>query len=96
VRALGAAELLEAWGQSAALGPLGREDALLRLAFPEEDPEALSSGERTRRLLELRELLFGRDFEGTAACPECGEAVEYALDAAQLPSGDEPAEPTLA
>jgi hypothetical protein len=91
VRAPGAAELLEAWGQSAALGPVGREDALLRLAFPDEDPAVLSSGERTARLLELRELLFGRDFEGTAACPECGEAVEYALDAAQLPP-DEPVE----
>jgi hypothetical protein len=92
VRAPGAAELLEAWGQSAALGPVGREDELLRLAFPEDDAEALPTGERSARLLELRELLFGRELEGTAACPECGEAVEYSLDAAQLPSDAQPAE----
>jgi hypothetical protein len=85
VRAPGAAELLEAWGQSSALGPVGREDALLRLVVPEEDAEALPAGERAARLLELRELLFGRELEGTAACPECGEAVEYSLDGAQLP-----------
>ncbi len=82
-----AAELLGAWERSARLRPVEREDALLRLALPDDDPAGLPVGERDARLLELRELLFGDELDGAADCPGCGEAVEYGLDTRSLPAG---------
>jgi hypothetical protein len=88
VRAPAAAELLEVWERSAAFGPPERADALLMLALPGEPAAAPPLGERNARLLELRELLFGGELEGLAACPDCGEAVEYSLSAETLRGGD--------
>jgi hypothetical protein len=89
VRAPVAAELLEVWERSAAFGPPDRADALLALAVPGEPSSELPLGERNARLLELRELLFGGELEGLAACPDCGEAVEYSLSSAALRGRDE-------
>src|SRR5262249_22060641 len=74
-----AAELLGAWGRWEGLGPIGREDVLLRLALPDEDPAQLPVFERDANLLELRELLFGGTLDGTAECERCGETVEYSI-----------------
>jgi len=82
-----AAELLGAWERSATLGPVEREDTLLRLAEPGLEPEGLPVGERDARLLELRQLLFGSQLDGIADCPRCGEPVEYALDTGALLAG---------
>src|SRR5215207_1450997 len=82
-----AAELLGAWERSARLGPGEREDALLRLALPDDDPAGLPVGERDARLLELRALLFGDELDGAADCPDCGETVEYRLDTGPLLAG---------
>jgi hypothetical protein len=92
VQAPTAAELLTAWERSATLGTAEREDALLRLALPGDDPAALPVGERDARLLELRELLFGEELDGAAECPRCGEAVEYSVPSRTLrvePARDE-------
>jgi hypothetical protein len=82
-----AAELLGAWERSARLGPAEREDVLLRLALPDDDPAGLPVGERNARLLELRELLFGDELDGAADCADCGETVEYSLDTGSLLAG---------
>jgi hypothetical protein len=82
-----AAELLGAWERSAPLGPVEREDTLLRLAEPDLEPAELPVGERDARLLELRELLFGTELDGVADCPRCGEPVEYALETRALLAG---------
>ena len=82
-----AAELLGAWERSASLRPVEREDALLRLALPDDDLAGLPVGERDARLLELRELLFGDELDGAADCPGCGEGVEYGLDTGSLLGG---------
>jgi hypothetical protein len=79
MQAPSATELLGAWGRSAALGAAEREDALLRLALPDEEPAGLPVGERDARLFELRELLFGGELDGAAECASCGELVEYAV-----------------
>lgn len=82
-----AAELLGAWERSTPLGPVEREDTLLRLAEPDLEPAELPVGERDARLLELRELLFGTELDGVADCPRCGEPVEYALETRALLAG---------
>ena len=82
-----AAELLGAWERSAPLGPVEREDTLLRLAEPGLEPAELAVGERDARLLELRELLFGTELDGIAECPRCGEPVEFALETGDLLAG---------
>ena len=82
-----AAELLGAWERSATLGPVERDDELLRLVEPGLEPADLPVGERDARLLELRELLFGRELDGVADCPRCGEPVEYSLQTSALLAG---------
>src|SRR5947209_15638284 len=82
-----AAELLGAWERSSPLGPVEREDTLLRLADPGLEPAELAVGERDARLLELRELLFGTALGGIAECPRCGDPVEYALETGDLLAG---------
>jgi hypothetical protein len=89
MQALGitAAGMLAAWEQGQGHGPMVRALALLAAAQPQaswEDLGALSLGERDRRLLELRERLFGRQLAGIASCPGCGEALDVALDGRQL------------
>lgn len=46
--------------------------------------EALTVGERDRRLLELRAALFGSQLACRSTCPDCGEAVEMAVETSQL------------
>jgi len=70
--------LLDAWEQGQDLSPT--RQALQLLAGGEELP----LGERDRRLLALRESLFGSRIECVACCPACGEAVEVALDLRDL------------
>jgi hypothetical protein len=52
---------------------------LLALAWPQKSVDEWSNasiGERDRRLLQLREALFGSKFEAIASCPKCGERLE--------------------
>lgn len=53
---------------------------LLKAATPElgfDQIARLSIGERDRRLLQLREWLFGTKLVNTAHCPECSEVLEW-------------------
>ena len=45
---------------------------------------SITIGERDRRLLALRERIFGQDIYSTTTCPECHERVEFELDTATL------------
>jgi hypothetical protein len=71
--------LLEAWERGLEQGPVDRGLTLLSLASPGDDPDALamlSIGERDRRLLTLREAVFGPHMTGLVACTRCGEQLE--------------------
>lgn len=60
--------------------PAERGLELLALASPETpagDLGALTVGESSRRLLDLRALLFGRELHGLDDCPQCDEPVAF-------------------
>jgi hypothetical protein len=79
--------LLEAWERGLEQGPVERGLTLLALTRPGDDPEslaALSVGERDRRLLALRETLFGTRMTGLVACSACGERLELEFATGEL------------
>src|SRR5947209_2679538 len=97
MRALNAAELLDAWERSAAQPPAWRPLALLAAAGAASTapgaPPALPAlpaiadwpvGRRDAELLRLRESTFGSRLAATAACPGCGERLELAFDAGEI------------
>ncbi len=94
MRALSAAELLDAWERSAVQSPAWRPLALLAAAGVAVPPEAAADwtiGRRDAELLRLRERTFGSRFAATVACPECGERLELAFDAGEIRARDEDA-----
>ena len=87
MRALSAREFLGVWEQSATRSRTGRALALLGAACPDTPAESLarlSLGERDRRLLMLRTLMFGPRLASLAKCPACGARLESTFDAAEL------------
>ncbi|MEV0603440.1 hypothetical protein AB0I82_29670 [Streptomyces sp. NPDC050315] len=85
----GPAELLATWEAGLALQDSGRALLLHRAARPETGTDALLSvpaGERAADLFALRRALFGERMQVKLACadPECGAAMEFELDAAEL------------
>jgi hypothetical protein len=71
--------LLDAWERGLEQGPVERGLILLALASPGHEPAAralLRIGERDRRLLTLREAVFGVNMTGLVACTRCGEQLE--------------------
>jgi len=87
MRPVSAGELLAAWELGRGRGPQEKALALLRAACPETPGEVLADlplGERDRRLLRLREQVFGPRLTGVAACPGCGERWEVDLGTAEL------------
>ncbi|GAA0488706.1 hypothetical protein [Streptomyces olivaceiscleroticus] len=85
----GPAELLATWEAGLALQDGGRALLLHRAARPEAGTDALLSvpaGERAADLFALRHALFGARMQVKLACadPECGAAMEFELDAAEL------------
>jgi hypothetical protein len=91
--------LLDAWESG-----LGKDFArcglaLLAAACPDAAVDTLaelSIGERDRRLLLLREAVFGPRMNALATCARCGEAVEFELTASDLRSSPPVAEGTPA
>jgi len=85
MRALNAAELLDAWERSAAQPPAWRPLALLAAAGAAQAAVAdWTVGRRDAELLRLRESAFGSRLAATAACPGCGERLELAFDAGEI------------
>lgn len=100
MRPLSAPLALEVWERGEREDATGRSLALLAAALPGRPPGALarlSLGQRDAALFELRRSTFGSELPGSARCPRCGAALEFALDAESLsaahpaaPAGDRP------
>src|ERR1043166_10343738 len=79
MRPLSAAQLLAAWERG--LGETRWRRALPLLAASSSDSTegvaVLSVGERDRRLLQLREWVFGSELGSVANCESCGERLEW-------------------
>jgi len=86
LRALSAAQLLEAWEYGQGQSPSYRALALL-VATCDEPPElqaSLSIGQRDARLLALRELTFGPQLVSVASCPACGAQLELTFSTGDI------------
>lgn len=84
---LNAVDMLNVWEQGLNQSPLQRALILLVAAHPDMQVDAitqLSIGQRDKRLLELRERLFGSRLVNTAICPECSERIEWQNDVADI------------
>ncbi|MFD7436592.1 hypothetical protein [Streptomyces sp. NPDC059861] len=80
----GAAGLLATWEAGLAEAPAGRASLLHRTARPDLDARALPAlpvGEREADLFALRRALFGERMQVRLECAECGEDMEFDLDA---------------
>ena len=80
----GPAELLATWEAGLAQHDSGRSLLLHRAARPGAGTDALLSmpiGEREADLFALRRALFGERMQVRVECAECGEAMEFDLDA---------------
>jgi len=86
MRPLSAAQLLEAWERG--LGETRWRRALPLLAASSdsstEGVAVLSVGERDRRLLKLREWVFGSELGSVASCESCSERLEWTVDTKSL------------
>jgi len=88
-----ASAMLGAWERGLDQGPVERALTLLALGCPESTAEGLaelSIGERDRRLLALREAVFGPRMTGLVACAACGEPLELDFAASELCSTPKP------
>ena len=87
--------LLAAWDSGRRQSSAARGITLLQIGFPESPRASLAEitvGERDRRLLALRQAVFGASAPALTACPYCGERLELDLPLAefQLSSADCP------
>jgi hypothetical protein len=85
--AVSAAQILAAWERGLAQTSAQRALTLLEAACAGGSSEAvagLSIGERDKRLLRLREQLFGPRLNAIAHCPICGEKLEFDFHVADL------------
>jgi hypothetical protein len=85
--ALSAHALLDVWTYGRGLHPIDQALALLAAAEPDvpsAEHAALSLGERNSRLIALREAVFGPRLAALAACPHCGERLEFTLSTTDL------------
>jgi hypothetical protein len=90
-------DIVRLWEAGSAVASVERPLRLLAAAG-EGEAAALarfSLGARDRRILALRQQLFGRQMDCTADCPTCGAVNEFELDAAALAAigDDDAAEP---
>jgi hypothetical protein len=99
MRSLSDSDLLHLWEGGLRRHPLDRALLALGLAFPETPYERLADwplGRRNRALVDLRCSSFGRSLQGWIACVNCGEKLEFDLDAQVLigagPNPDEPSQ----
>lgn len=101
MHALAARDLLRVWEQGEGKHAVDKALILLAAACPEktwDELVTLSVGRRDALLLTLRELTFGPELNCFTKCPQCGESLEFAVDAAELHAADpgEPTEPQFA
>src|SRR5579859_3828983 len=90
MRTLSDHQLLGLWETGRSLHPIDQGLLALRAAYPETahgDAADWPLGKRNRALAALRSAWFGPRLSGWAACPECGDKLEFELDARTL-TGD--------
>ena len=87
VQPLSASELLRVWERGRSASPVEQAISLLESACPSvtrESIEELSIGKRDTCLLELREILFGRELCSLTDCPGCGERLEMTFQISDI------------
>ena len=94
MRTLSNLDYLELWERGAVLHPLDRALLALAAALPDEEYGSLAAwplGRRNVALSRLRTAGFGQMLTGWVACPQCGERLEFAIDAEKLYSSSQDA-----
>jgi hypothetical protein len=89
---LGAREFLAIWEEGRSRHPLERALVISMAAEPELSIDALAAlplGERDRRILAMRERVFGDRLEFETDCPSCATRVEWNLRIGDLLSREE-------
>jgi hypothetical protein len=94
IRSLSNVQLIDLWERAAHQWPARRSLSLLA-AFSDSpaSAEQLPAGERDRRLLRIREQLFGERIEAVTECPGCTARIEFVCSAADLAHGTPAASP---
>lgn len=82
----GGTELLVVWEDGQELSSLERSMLAVRTWETVGDETTVSIDDLNRQVLRLRSLLFGKDIEFYATCDECGEPLEFTVDASQFAS----------
>jgi len=79
--------LLDAWEDAVLARPVERAMRLVRAIHPERSQEQIEQqgiAERDADLLELRETLFGAEFQALALCPNCDANTELLFQIEQV------------
>jgi hypothetical protein len=87
MHSLSGERILTAWERGQASREPWRALALLAVAMPEREMTELAAlplAERNATLLRLHAMTFGPRVEGFAICAECGEQLEFAMDAEDM------------
>jgi endogenous inhibitor of DNA gyrase (YacG/DUF329 family) len=92
MRTLSNSDILSLWEKGRRLHPLDRGLLALSVAaaLPDENVADWPVGRRNRMLFEMHCQCFGSSLQGWTACPECGEKVEFDIDARSLVPLDSP------
>ena len=83
---LAPADLLALWEHAYGRSPLERAIVIVTSLFPERSTREVLEwpvGFRDRQIARLRLAQFGRQVQSIAACPRCGERVEFEMDLRQ-------------
>jgi hypothetical protein len=87
MRAITNSGLLDLWERGSGLHLLDRALLAIAVAEPGEPYDALADwplGKRNAALARLRRACFGSVLTGWVSCPQCGERLEFSLDAGLL------------
>lgn len=87
MRALSNSDFLQLWERGCGMHPIDQALLALGAALPHLSRAALADwplGRRNAALAELRRRCFGPELHSWVACPECGERLEFQLNAAEL------------
>jgi hypothetical protein len=87
MHSLSGERILTAWERGLASREPWRALALLQAAMPEREMNELAAlplAERNALLLRLHAMTFGRRVEGFATCAECGQQLEFEMDAEEM------------
>lgn len=79
--------MVRVWEAGVGQHPVDRALTILAAARPEASREELTAhsvGQRDAQLLSVRQRTFGSRMVGVALCPDCGESLEFALEAENI------------